>query len=162
MTNVKMLLNGRQVSATVSARTSLADFVRDHEGLTGTHVTCEQGICGACTLMIDGRPSRSCITFAVTCWESDVRTIEAFEEDEIMELLRRCFREAHALQCGYCTPGMLMTARDIVTRLPNASRERIRLELSGNLCRCTGYLGIINAIEMALARRRGGLGMPQT
>jgi carbon-monoxide dehydrogenase small subunit len=154
MTTLSLVLNGRRVNADVSARTSLADFVRDHEGLTGTHITCEQGICGACTLMIDGRPSRSCITFAVTCADSDIRTIEGFDDDEIMELLRRCFSEAHALQCGYCTPGMLITARDIVTRLPNAGRERIRLELSGNLCRCTGYLGIVNAIESALQRRR--------
>ena len=140
MTDVTMVVNGRHVNGNISARTSLADFVRDHEGLTGTHITCEQGICGACTLLIDGYPVRSCITFAVTCAESDVRTIEAFDDDETMALLRRCFSEAHALQCGWCTPGMLITARDIVTRLPNASRERIRLELSGNLCRCTGYL----------------------
>ena len=161
MTNITMTLNGRHVSAPLSPRTSLADFIQDHEGLTGTHITCEQGICGACTLMIDGRPSRSCITFAVACSGSDIRTIEGFEEDEVMKLLRRRFSEAHALQCGYCTPGMLITARDIVTRLPNASRERIRLELSGNLCRCTGYLGIINAIEMALERRRALSGMTE-
>lgn len=153
MTSLTLTLNGRRVSADVSARTSLADFVRNHEGLTGTHITCEQGFCGACNLMIDGRPSRSCITFAVACADSDVRTIEGFDEDETMALLRRCFSEAHALQCGYCTPGMLMTARDIVTRLPNASRDRIRLELSGNLCRCTGYFGIVNAIELALQRQ---------
>jgi aerobic carbon-monoxide dehydrogenase small subunit len=154
MTRLNLVLNGRYVVANVSARTSLADFVRDHEGLTGTHITCEQGICGACTLMIDGCPARSCITLAVACADSDVRTIEGFNDDEIMELLRRCFSENHALQCGYCTPGMLITAHDIVRRLPNATRERIRLELSGNLCRCTGYIGIINAIERALQRRR--------
>jgi carbon-monoxide dehydrogenase small subunit len=154
MTKINFDLNDAPVSADISPRTTLADFIRDHEGLTGTHITCEQGICGACTIVIDDRPCRSCITLAVACDGTSVRTIEGFEDDAVMALLRRCFSAAHALQCGYCTPGMLVTARDIVMRLPNADRQRIRRELSGNLCRCTGYLGIVNAIEMALAARR--------
>lgn len=154
MTAIALTLNGERLAAEVEPRMSLADFVRDREGLTGTHLTCEQGVCGACTLMIDGRPARSCITFAVACDGKEVRTIEGFDDDEAMALLRRCFSEAHGLQCGYCTPGMLITARDVLTRLPDADRDRIRLELSGNLCRCTGYLGIVGAIETALRRRR--------
>ena len=154
MTGIALTLNGERVAAEVEPRMSLADFVRDRQGLTGTHLTCEQGVCGACTLMLDGRPARSCITFAVACDGKEVRTIEGFDDDEAMALLRRCFSEAHGLQCGYCTPGMLITARDVLTRLPDADRDRIRLELSGNLCRCTGYLGIVGAIETALRRRR--------
>ena len=154
MTAIALTLNGERLAAEVEPRMSLADFVRDREGLTGTHLTCEQGVCGACTLMIDGRPARSCITFAVACDGKEVRTIEGFDDDEAMALLRRCFSEAHGLQCGYCTPGMLITARDVLTRLPDADRDRIRLELSGNLCRCTGYLGIVGAIETALRRRQ--------
>ena len=155
---VTLTLNGRPIEADVEARKSLADFIREREGLTGTHITCEQGVCGACTILVDGRPVRSCIALAVTADGRDVRTVEGFDDDPAMAIVRRCFSECHALQCGYCTPGMLVTARDIVTRLPNADRARIRLELSGNLCRCTGYLGIINAIEKAAseirARRR--------
>ncbi len=154
MTAIALTLNGERLAAEVEPRMSLADFVRDRQGLTGTHLTCEQGVCGACTLMLDGRPARSCITFAVACDGREVRTIEGFDDDEAMALLRRCFSEAHGLQCGYCTPGMLITARDVLTRLPDADRDRIRLELSGNLCRCTGYLGIVGAIETALRRRR--------
>ena len=155
MTATTLTLNGQRLAVDIEPRQSLADFVRDHEGLTGTHLTCEQGVCGACTLMIDGRPARSCITLAVTCDGKAVQTIEGFDDDDVMATLRRCFTEAHGLQCGYCTPGMLVTARDIVTRVPDADRDRIRLELSGNLCRCTGYLGIINAIEMALRELNG-------
>ena len=156
MTQFSITLNGRKVDADIEPRTSLADFIREHEGLTGTHLTCEHGVCGACTIMIDGRPSRSCIALAVACDGFDVQTIEGFDDDEVMSVLRKCFSECHGLQCGWCTPGMLVTARDIVTRLPDADRQRIRLELSGNLCRCTGYLGIVNAIEMALGEVHQG------
>ena len=151
---VTLTLNGRPIEADVEARKSLADFIREREGLTGTHITCEQGVCGAGTILVDGRPVRSCIALAVTADRRDVRTVEGFDDDPVMAVVRRCFSECHALQCGYCTPGMLVTARDIVTRLPNADRARIRLELSGNLCRCTGYLGIVNAIEKAASEIR--------
>lgn len=144
-------INGREVSADVEPRTSLADFLREYCDMTGTHTACEHGVCGACTLLINGVPARSCITLAVAAHDSDVRTIEGYDEDPVMSKIRECFKKAHAVQCGYCTPGMLATSYDIVTRLPDADRDRIKLELSGNLCRCTGYLQIVDAIEMALA-----------
>ena len=151
---VAMTVNGRRVEAEVEPRTSLADFLREREGLTGTNLGCEHGVCGACTLEIDGAPARSCIAYAVACDGAQVRTIEGFAEDAVMEELRQAFTAEHALQCGYCTPGMLVTARDIVLRLPDADEARIRLELSGNLCRCTGYVGIVRAIQRVLAARR--------
>jgi len=150
---IALTVNGRRVEAEVEPRTSLADFLREREGLTGTNLGCEHGVCGACTLEIDGAPQRSCIAFAVACDGAAVRTIEGFADDPVMETLRQAFTAEHALQCGYCTPGMLMTARDIVLRLPDADEARIRLELSGNLCRCTGYVGIVRAIQRVLAAK---------
>jgi carbon-monoxide dehydrogenase small subunit len=146
-------VNGQAVAAEVEPRLQLADFVRDHLLLTGTHLGCEHGVCGACTLEIDGAPARSCITYAVACDGADVRTIEGFDDDAVMAELREAFSAEHALQCGYCTPGMLVTARDIVLRLPDADDARIRKELAGNLCRCTGYVGIVKAIQSVLAKR---------
>ena len=151
MTQTSFTINGRTVAADIEPRQSLADFIRDHEGLTGTHTACEHGVCGACTVLLDGRPARSCITLAVAADGMAVRTTEGYDGDAVMAAVRDCFKKAHAVQCGYCTPGMLTTAYDIVTRLPGADRNRIKLELSGNLCRCTGYLGIVDAIEMAIA-----------
>ena len=112
-------------------------------------------MCGACTIMLDGKPARSCITLAVAADGADVRTTEGWDGDTVMAVVREAFKKAHAVQCGYCTPGMLTTAHDIVTRLPDADRARIRLELAGNLCRCTGYVGIVDAIEMALSEVHG-------
>jgi carbon-monoxide dehydrogenase small subunit len=149
---VALNVNGRPVEAEVEPRTTLADFLREREGLTGTNLGCEHGVCGACTVEIDGAPARSCIAYAAACGGAAVRTIEGFAEDEVMERLRAAFTAEHALQCGYCTPGMLVTARDIVLRLPQADEARIRLELSGNLCRCTGYLGIVRAIQRVLKK----------
>jgi aerobic carbon-monoxide dehydrogenase small subunit len=148
---VTLRVNGAEITKTVSSRTHLADFVREHLNLTGTHIGCEHGVCGACTMMVDGRPVRSCISYAVACAGADIRTVESFDDDPVMDLLRNAFRRRHALQCGYCTPGMLATAYDIVTRLPGADEARIREELSGNLCRCTGYVGIVAAIQDVLA-----------
>jgi carbon-monoxide dehydrogenase small subunit len=150
---ISLAINGKSVTAEIEPRTSLADYLRESEGLTGTNLGCEHGVCGACTIEIDGAPARSCITLAVACEGSSVRTIEGFGEDAVMEALRQAFSAEHALQCGYCTPGMLVTARDIVTRLPDADEARIRLELSGNICRCTGYVGIVNAIRAVLKDR---------
>jgi carbon-monoxide dehydrogenase small subunit len=149
-----LTVNGDQAAAQVEPRTSLADFVRDELRLTGTNVGCEHGVCGACTLLIDGVPARSCITLAIACDGADVRTIEGLDDDPLTAALRAAFSAEHALQCGYCTPGMLITARDIVTRLPDAGEPRVREELAGNLCRCTGYLGIVRAILRVLAERR--------
>ena len=160
MIQITLNLNGRQVTDTVQPRTHLADFLREQLDLTGTHLRCEQGACGACTLLIDGQPARSCITYAAMCNGASVRTIEGFEDDAIMAALRTAFSQEHGLQCGFCTPGMLITARDIVQRIPDATSERVRLELSGNLCRCTGYVNIVKAIVRVLEERRGQSGGP--
>ncbi len=152
--SVSLTVNGRPVTATVEPRQHLADFLREQLLLTGTHLGCEHGVCGACTVEIDGEIARSCITLAVACDGADVRTIEGLDEDPVMERLRRAFTEEHGLQCGYCTPGMLIAARDIVTRLPGADERRIRVELSGNLCRCTGYVGIVRAVRRVLEERQ--------
>ena len=148
---VSLTVNGRPVEATVEPRTHLADFVRDTLRLTGTHLGCEHGVCGACTMLVDGAPVRSCIAYAVACDGADVRTVEGFDDDPLMQALREAFTRHHALQCGYCTPGMLITAYDIVRRLPGADEARVREELSGNLCRCTGYVGIVEAVRSVLA-----------
>ena len=148
-----LTVNGAPVAAEVEPRTSLADFLRESRLLTGTHLGCEHGICGACTLLIDGEPARSCIAFAADCGGRDIRTIEGLDVDAVTEALRDAFSAEHALQCGYCTPGMLVTARDIVLRLPDADDDRIRIELAGNLCRCTGYVGIVRAIRRVLDNR---------
>ena len=153
MKEISLRINGETVAAVVEPRLNLADFLREHRLLTGTHIGCEHGVCGACTLLINGAPARSCITFAVACAGAEIETIEGLEHDAVMERLRAAFKSEHGLQCGYCTPGMLVTARDIVLRLPEADDDRIRLELSGNLCRCTGYLGIVRAIRRVLAER---------
>ena len=154
MTRISLLVNGRPVKAEVEPRTHLADFLRERLSLTGTNLGCEHGVCGACTLEIDGAPARSCITWAVACDGASVRTIEDFDDDPVMAELREAFTAEHALQCGYCTPGMLVTARDIIMRLPDADEARIRKELSGNLCRCTGYMGIVRAIRRVLDERK--------
>jgi carbon-monoxide dehydrogenase small subunit len=153
MTKIALNVNGKLVTAEVEPRTHLADFLRESQGLTGTNLGCEHGVCGACTIEIDGAPARSCIAFAAACDGAAVRTIEGFDDDPVMAQLREAFTAEHALQCGYCTPGMLVTARDIVTRLPQADEARIRKELSGNLCRCTGYMGIVRAIQRVLSAR---------
>ena len=150
MSVIELTINNRAIRGDVAPRTHLGDFLRDNQNLTGTHLGCEHGVCGACTVLIDGEPVRSCITFAVACDHQKVRTIEGFDDDDLMKRLRRSFSVHHGLQCGYCTPGMLITARDIVQRFPDADEARIRLELSGNLCRCTGYVGIVNAIKAVL------------
>ena len=153
LVRISLTVNGRPVTADVEPRTHLADFLREKELLTGTNLGCEHGVCGACTLEIDGAPARSCITYAAACDGASIRTIEGHDGDEVMEALREAFTRNHALQCGYCTPGMLATARDIVLRLPGADEARIRKELSGNLCRCTGYMGIVAAVREVLAER---------
>jgi len=154
MIQLDISINGKERHARVAPRTTLADFVREQCSLTGTNLGCEQGVCGACTLMIDGAPMRSCIIPAASCSGTAVRTIEDFDHDPLMTELRAAFTAEHALQCGYCTPGMLATAHDIVTRLPDADEARIRLELSGNLCRCTGYVGLVRAVQRVLTARR--------
>jgi len=155
MNTVAVDINGITVRRDVPARMHLGDYVREEARQTGTHLGCEHGVCGACTVLVDGQPVRSCITFAVACDGHRVTTVEGYDADPVMALLRPAFTRHHALQCGYCTPGMLTTARDIVLRLPDADEARVRLELSGNLCRCTGYMGIVAAIRDVLDQCRG-------
>ena len=147
-------VNGLAVAAEIEPRLHLADFLRENLNLTGTHLGCEHGVCGACTLLVDGEPVRSCITFAGACSGADVTTIEGLDNDEIAIELRAAFNREHALQCGFCTPGMLVSARDLVLRLREPDERRIRLGLSGNLCRCTGYVGIVQAVRKVIAARR--------
>jgi len=151
---LSLSVNGRAVSALVEPRLHLADFLREELNLTGTHLGCEHGVCGACTLLVDGEPVRSCITFAGACGGADVTTIEGLDNDEIAIELRAAFNCEHALQCGFCTPGMLVSARDLVVRLREPDDRRIRLGLSGNLCRCTGYVGVVRAVRSVIAARR--------
>lgn len=145
--NISLTVNGRPVTGTVEPRTQLSEFLRENLNLTGTHVGCEQGVCGACTILVDGKPQRSCISYGGDCDGGVVTTIEGFDDDPLMDELRNAFSRHHALQCGFCTPGMLVSARDIVVRYGESGPERIREELSGNICRCTGYVGIVEAIE---------------
>jgi aerobic carbon-monoxide dehydrogenase small subunit len=156
MRTVRLSVNHRSVVETIDERMHLADFLRERLTLTATHLRCEQGVCGACTLLIDGQPARSCITYAVLCEGADITTLEGLEHDPVIVALRTAFMAEHGLQCGFCTPGMLITARDIVTRLPGANDARVRLELSGNLCRCTGYVGIVRAIRRVLDAHQAG------
>lgn len=144
---ISLTVNGAALTAMVEPRTQLSELLREEFNLTGTHLGCEQGVCGACTVVVDGKTQRSCISYAGDCDGSSVTTIEGFDDDPLMEQLREAFSRHHGLQCGFCTPGMLITARDIILRLGETSAASIREELSGNLCRCTGYVGIVEAIE---------------
>ncbi|MBK8063919.1 MAG: SRPBCC family protein [Betaproteobacteria bacterium] len=154
MQQIILTVNGEKVEALAEPRTHLGDFLREQQRLTGTHLGCEHGVCGACTVLIDGQPARSCISYAVACEGREVRTIEGFGDDAVMNELRAAFNKYHALQCGFCTPGMLIAARDLVLRVPDADEKRIRVEMSGNLCRCTGYMGIVRAVKSVIDARR--------
>jgi len=154
VTMIGLTVNTRAVKASAEPRTHLADFLRDNLNLTGTHLGCEHGVCGACTLLLDDMPARSCITYAVACDGARVTTIEGLDNDEITTELRAAFTREHALQCGYCTPGMLIAARDLVLRLPASDERSIRVGMSGNLCRCTGYVGIVRAVRSVIDQRR--------
>ena len=162
MSTCNLNVNGSAVSAEIQPRTHLADFLREKLNLTGTNLGCEHGVCGACTLLVDGVPTRSCITFALACQKAEVTTIEGLDDDEITRELRAAFTREHGLQCGYCTPGMVVSARDVVLRMQDPSERDIRVAMSGNLCRCTGYVGIVRAIQSVIAdrRRRGIAAIP--
>jgi carbon-monoxide dehydrogenase small subunit len=147
MKTITLTVNGETVTAAVEPRTHLGDFLRNHLQLTGTHLGCEHGVCGACTVLIDGSPARSCINYAVACDGSQITTIEGFGDDLLMNRLRQAFTDNHALQCGFCTPGQLVSARDLLVRFDKADEALIRKEMSANLCRCTGYMGIVNAVR---------------
>jgi carbon-monoxide dehydrogenase small subunit len=147
---VSMSVNGTSATVDVEPRRTLADALREDLGLTGTHLGCEHGVCGACTVMVDGQPVRSCLMFAVQVDGSSVTTIEGLASDSgELHAVQKAFCDKHGLQCGFCTPGMLISALDLLHREEKPSRERIREEMSGNICRCTGYVGIVDAVEQA-------------
>ncbi|GAB3003241.1 (2Fe-2S)-binding protein [Amycolatopsis acidiphila] len=148
--NVEFTVNGTRHEADVEPRRTLADALRDDLGLTGTHLGCEHGVCGACTVLVDGEPVRACLMLAVQADGSSITTVEGLAGDDgTLHPLQEAFSAHHGLQCGFCTPGMLMSALDLLHRETRPCRERIREELSGNICRCTGYVGIVDAVQAA-------------
>ena len=149
MVDVNFTLNGRVMLASVEPRCNLADLLREQFHLTATHLGCEHGVCGACTVLIDGELARSCIALAVSLEGADVRTLEGMSEDPRMNIIKEAFHEEHGLQCGFCTPGMLITIWDILDRTPRCTETELRHALSGNLCRCTGYQGIVRSAMRA-------------
>jgi carbon-monoxide dehydrogenase small subunit len=152
MNDITVILNGQKVAERVEGRRTLADFLREQQGLTGTHLGCEHGVCGACTILMDGVPVRSCIAFAAAADGSEIRTIEGFDDDEVMAIIRQAFSDGHGLQCGFCTPGMLITVRDMILRGVAKNSTEIRTALAGNICRCTGYAGIVRSVLLAAER----------
>jgi carbon-monoxide dehydrogenase small subunit len=145
-----LTVNGVEVRRRIEARQHLVDFLREELGLTGSHVGCEHGVCGACTVRVDGQIVRGCLMLAVQANGCDVQTIEGLSDSGELAGLQKAFHERNALQCGFCTPGMLMAARDLQLKQPKATREEIRAHLSGNYCRCTGYQAIVDAVEDVL------------
>ncbi len=157
MESVKIALtvNGQRHERETEPRRLLSDFLREDLRLTGTHVGCEHGVCGSCTILMNGQSTRACLTFAVMADGAEITTIEGLGSVDDMHPLQAAFWEKHGLQCGFCTPGMLMTALELLRENPDASREQIREALSGNLCRCTGYQTIVDAVEAAAETMRG-------
>jgi len=147
-------VNGRMIEAEVEVRVGLADFLRGQLGLTGTHLGCEHGVCGACTIIVDQQPVRSCLMLAVQVDGADVETVESLGTPDTLSPLQQAFSDHHALQCGFCTPGMLMTLEAYLRERPSPTREEVRDVLSGNLCRCTGYQGIVDAALQAAQARK--------
>ena len=152
---VELVVNGERHAADAEPRMLLSDFLREQLGLTGTHVGCEHGICGACTVLVNGEAARSCLMLAVQAEGAEVRTIEGLGGVDDMHPLQEAFWEKHGLQCGFCTPGMLMTAVELLESTPNPSLEEIREAMSSNLCRCTGYQTIVEAVQAAAERMQG-------
>lgn len=153
---VRVTINGVERHAQVETRRLLADFLREDLGLTGTHLGCEHGICGACTVLLDGQLVRSCLTFAVQLDGCTIWTVEGLADNGSLSPLQKAFQEHHGVQCGFCTPGMLITAARFLKDHPQPGEEEIRLAISGNLCRCTGYQGIVRAIACAAEKYRQG------
>ncbi len=154
--DISLRVNGEDVSARVEARKTLVDFLRDDLALTGTHVGCEHGVCGACTLLVDGEVVRGCLVLAVQCDGTRVDTIEGLSDSGAIADLQHAFAARNALQCGYCTPGMLIGAQELLARGGVPSRDAIREHMSGNYCRCTGYQAIVDAVEAVAVARAGG------
>ena len=155
MPTVAMTVNGKSVGGEVEARTLLVQFLREQLHLTGTHVGCDTSQCGACVVHVNGKAIKSCTTLAVQQQGAEVTTIEGLAKDGKLHAVQEAFREHHGLQCGFCTPGMIMTAVDMIRRIPNLDETRIRHELEGNICRCTGYHNIVKAIKAAADQARG-------
>ena len=149
-------VNGKTHEVEVEPRLTLVDCLRHTLGLTGTHVGCEHGVCGACTVIVDGKPARSCLMLAVQADGAQIETVESLADGDTLAPLQASFRRHHALQCGFCTPGMLMTAHALLLAEPDCDEQRIRTALSGNLCRCTGYMGIVEAVLEARAAYKAG------
>ena len=147
--DVNLTVNGKTRTVAVEPRQSLADLLREKLRLTATHLGCEHGVCGACTILLDGQPARACIALAVSIDGSDIRTLEGLDQDPLMLTVKAAFHDKHGLQCGFCTPGMLISAWDLLRRKPDLSAAEIRVAISGNLCRCTGYQGIVRSIQSA-------------
>jgi len=154
--DIGLRVNGEAVAARVEARKTLVDFLRDDLSLTGSHVGCEHGVCGACTVLLDGAVIRGCLVFAVQCDGAEVETIEGLSDAGTIADLQLAFQQRNALQCGYCTPGMLISANELLAQDSVPSRDAIREHLAGNYCRCTGYQAIVDAVE-AVARTRAGV-----
>lgn len=152
---IKFEVNGTKVELDVEPRVSLADCLRDTLGLTGTHLGCEHGVCGACTVIVDGAAVRACLMLAVQAHGEHIVTVEGLSNDDALSPLQASFRKHHALQCGFCTPGMITTAHALLTEEPDADAERVREVLSGNICRCTGYIPIVEAVLEARAHYAG-------
>ena len=152
---VSLTVNGSAVTADVEPRTLLVHFLREHLALTGTHVGCETSYCGACTVIVDGRSTKSCTMFAVQAHDAEVTTIEGLASDGDLHPIQEGFWERHGLQCGYCTPGMIMSVVGLLEENPSPTEGEIRHGLEGNLCRCTGYHNIVKAVEYAAAKMRG-------
>ena len=150
---IRLTVNGRVVAGEVAARRSLADFLREDLMLTGTHVGCEHGVCGACTVLVDGRSARSCLLFAVQLDGATVTTIEGLTPPEGLSPLQQAFCDAHAMQCGFCTPGMIVVTTELLEKNPAPTPREIREALAGQLCMCTGYVNIVRAVEQAAAAR---------
>ncbi len=154
MPDISMTVNGATRTGSPEARKTLADFLRDDLELTGTHVGCEHGVCGACTVVIDGRPVRSCLMLAVQAAGRDITTIEGLATDGEMGTLQQALWDSHSFQCGFCTPGFVMSATAFLGEHPDAGEQELREALSGNICRCTGYESIINGVLLAAERTR--------
>jgi aerobic-type carbon monoxide dehydrogenase small subunit (CoxS/CutS family) len=154
----RMNVNGKSYARVVDARLTLVDFLRHEINLTGTHVGCEHGVCGACTVLLDGRSARSCLMFAVQANGCEVTTVEGLTPDGKLSALQQAFIDNHGLQCGFCTPGMLITLTELLREKPDPSEQEVREALTGNLCRCTGYAGIVAAALDAARRLRNGVG----
>jgi aerobic carbon-monoxide dehydrogenase small subunit len=153
--DITVTVNGRKYEARIEPRLLLSDFLRDTLGLTGTHVGCEHGVCGACTILVNGDSVRSCLMLAVRADGAEIVTVEGLGSRDQLNALQNEFRDKHGLQCGFCTPGMLISGMDLLRKYPLASDAEIRQGLSGNLCRCTGYQNIVAAIRAAVALRNG-------